>query len=339
MTRDTTLSSANVCSESCANGQFGMISIEGLTKKYGDHIALSDVGFTVRPGEVVGFLGPNGAGKTTTMNIIAGYVQPSSGTVSVDGYDVRRDPIEVKKRIGYLPEMAPLYGHLTIDEHLRFVCQVRDVEPSERDSHISSICDALGLTGMGGRLIRNLSRGYRQRVGMAQALIGDPPVLILDEPTVGFDPQQMIEMRRLIRSLSGEHTIILSSHILSEVSAVCDRVVIINEGKIVAEDTPENLARRQFGKSRLLVRARGPANEVVDKIRVIPGVVTAHSEDERELGTTDVVVEAESGLDVRDSLSMALCKAGMPILMMRPRESDLERIFLDLTQTDDEEGK
>ena len=220
-----------------------MIEVNNLTKQYGQHKAVDNISFKVEKGEILGFLGPNGAGKSTTMNIITGYISATEGTVKVDGFDILEQPGEVKKRIGYLPELPPLYMDMTVEEYLTFVCNIKKVSVHKQKEMLGKVMNAVKITDMRKRLIKNLSKGYKQRVGLAQAMIGEPQVLILDEPTVGLDPKQIIEIRNVIKSLGKDHTIILSSHILSEVSAVCDRVLIINKGKIVAIDTPENLAK------------------------------------------------------------------------------------------------
>ena len=308
-----------------------MIEVDGLTKNYGRIAALSDIRFKVGIGEVVGFLGPNGAGKSTTMNIISGYSRPTEGTVLIDGYDVADDPIEVKKRIGYLPEVPPLYGELTVDEFLRFVSRIKGIEKKDRENQIANVCHLVDVADVRTRLIGNLSRGYKQRVGLAQALLGDPSVLILDEPTIGLDPQQIIEMRDLIKFLSNNRTILLSSHILTEVSAVCSRVLIINKGRIVGEGTPSELSRKILSQDRLLIRVRGPADEVVECARAVEGVASANQVPAQEDDAVDIVVEADGNIDIRDRLCAALWKRGFTIRLMRPEGSSLEEAFLQLT--------
>ena len=240
-----------------------MIEIEHVSKRYGGKLAVNDATFTIGDGEILGFLGRNGAGKSTMMNIITGYISASSGRVLLDGYDILEQPREAKRRIGYLPEIPPLYVDMTVDEYLRFACKIKDVRSSQIKSHLDDVTELTRITDVRGRLIKNLSKGYRQRVGLAQALIGNPEVVILDEPTVGLDPRQIIEIRGLIRQLGEDHTIVLSSHILHEVADVCERVVIINQGQIVAQDTLENLTRSASDTARFRLRAAGPADEVI----------------------------------------------------------------------------
>ena len=231
-----------------------MIKVNNLTKKYGSTVALEDVSFSVKKGEVAGFLGPNGAGKSTTMNIITGYLSSTSGTVTIDGFDILEQPTEAKKKIGYLPEVPPLYPDMTVNEYLDFVYELKGAA-QKKEAHFKEICELTGISSVRGRLIRNLSKGYRQRVGIAQTLVGNPPVLILDEPTVGLDPKQIIEVRNLIKKLGQKHTVILSSHILSEVQAVCDRIIVLNNGKLVADSTSESLSDRLTDGHSLIVRA------------------------------------------------------------------------------------
>jgi ABC transporter. len=314
-----------------------MIEVENLTKDYGTVKAIDDVSFTVDKGEIVGFLGPNGAGKSTTMNIITGFISSTSGTVRVAGYDILENPLEVKRRIGYLPEQPPLYPDMTVSEYLDFCSQLKKVPPREWRSQKRDIMELVKITHVSHRLIRNLSKGYRQRVGMAQALVGSPEVLILDEPTVGLDPKQIIEIRKLIKALGKKHTIILSSHILPEVSAVCDRVIIINKGKIVAVDTPENLSKSLSDFSRFTITVAGPADRVKDILQSVYGVKEVqvsgtHGEDE-----TSFVVEADKDIDVRRPIFNKLASYGFPILELRSMNMTLEEIFLQLTTTEAKE--
>ncbi|MBQ7900726.1 MAG: ABC transporter ATP-binding protein, partial [Clostridia bacterium] len=248
-----------------------MIEISNLTKRYGNGVALENVSFTVNKGEILGFLGPNGAGKSTTMNIITGYISATSGTVTVDGYDNVANSMECKKMIGYLPEIPPLYNDMTVDEYMNFVYDIKKAK-QPRQEHISSILDTVGISDVSGRLIKNLSKGYKQRVGIAQALVGDPEILILDEPTVGLDPKQINEIRSVISELGKQRTVILSTHILPEVSAICDRVIIINKGKIVAEDTPENLSRKLTNDNKFVVRVAGDKGAIESIVSSIEGV-------------------------------------------------------------------
>lgn len=313
-----------------------MIQVENLTKKYGDHLAVDNISFAVEKGEILGFLGPNGAGKSTVMNIITGYISATDGTVKVDGYDILEEPEKVKSRIGYLPELPPLYGDMTVIEYLNFVSDIKGVGKEERQEDIKQVMDLVGIDNVKGRLINNLSKGYRQRVGLAQAILGNPEVLILDEPTVGLDPKQIIEIRNLIKDLGKEHTVILSSHILPEVSAVCDRVIIIDKGKIVASDTPENLSRRIGDSSKLFLRVAGPEKQVVKLLGNISGVKQAINQGSREPDTVDVIVEADKDIDIRKPVFNRLSEAGYPLLMMKPIDLTLEDIFLHVTT---EEGE
>lgn len=308
-----------------------MIKIENLTKRYGQHVAVDNLNFTVNEGEVVGFLGPNGAGKTTTMNIITGYISATEGTVTVDGYDILDNPEEVKKRIGYLPEFPPLYVDMTVKEYLDFVFDIKKANTKNKKQDMERIMELVRITDVQNRLIKNLSKGYRQRVGLAQALVGNPPVLILDEPTVGLDPKQIIEIRNLIKDLGRKHTIILSSHILPEVSAVCERVIIINKGKIVASDTPENLSRRLGESSKLSLRIAANEKQAIKVLRDVPGIKYVEAQGVKEPDTVDVWVEAEKDIDVRRPIFNALSRAGYPILQMKSMDLTLEEIFLQVT--------
>ncbi len=307
-----------------------MIQVENVTKKYGQRLAVDRLNFTVNRGEVLGFLGPNGAGKSTTMNIITGYLSATEGSVKLDGHDILEEPKAVKKQIGYMPELPPLYLDMTVRDYLSFVSDIKGVPRSRRRENIERSMEMLKIADVRGRLIKNLSKGYKQRVGIAQALIGTPPVLILDEPTIGLDPQQIIETRGLIRELGKEHTIILSSHILPEVQAVCSRVLIINRGRIVASDTPENLARGLSGDNRLSLRVAGAERDALAVARAVPQVVKAESVGSREPGTVDVVVEARKDQDVRREVFLAFARASLPLLMMKSMDLTLEEIFLNL---------
>jgi ABC-2 type transport system ATP-binding protein len=307
-----------------------LIQVESVTKKYGQRTAVDHLDFLVNKGEILGFLGPNGAGKSTTMNIITGYLSATEGSVKLDGHDILEEPREVKRQMGYMPEQPPLYLDMTVRDYLAFVADIKGVQRSRRKENIDKAMERTMITDQRGRLIKNLSKGYKQRVGLSQALIGTPPVLILDEPTIGLDPQQIIETRNLIRELGKEHTIILSSHILPEVQAVCTRVLIINKGKIVASDTPENLSRGLVGDNRLTLRIAAPEREVLALIHGIPDVIKASSIGSREPDTVDLVVEAQREKDIRRPLFHALAKAGYPILMMKTMDLTLEDIFLNL---------
>ena len=312
-----------------------MIEVKNLTKRYGSNVAIDHVSFSVDEGTIVGFLGPNGAGKSTTMNIITGYLSASEGSVTVSGHSILDEPSEVKKLIGYLPEMPPLYMDMTVKEYLNFMYDLKKVT-IPREKHIQEICSLVKIKDVYNRLIANLSKGYKQRVGLAQAILGDPRVLILDEPTVGLDPKQIIEIRNLIKSLSKKHTIILSSHVLSEVSAVCDRVVIINKGKLVASDTPENLSKQLQGMNRLQIRVAAPEKTALRLVGEIPGIAKMYSQGEHEPGTTDLVVETENNIDARKTVFNGMARANCPLLMMRPLYLSLEEIFLKVTHLDKE---
>ncbi len=307
-----------------------MIEVKNLTKRYGNHCAVHDISFHAVEGEVLGFLGPNGAGKSTTMNILTGYLSATEGTVTVNGHDILDEPNEAKANIGYLPEIPPLYPDMTVREYLNFMYDLKKCA-LPRTKHITEICRVLKIEDVYGRLIKNLSKGYKQRVGMAQALIGNPPVLILDEPTVGLDPNQIIEIRSLIKSLGKHHTVILSSHILPEVEAVCDRIVIINRGEIVANDTAENLSA-QFSKDRrLLVTVAGPAKESAELIAGIHGVLKVTDMAEKEPGAVTFALDLESGADIRRELFERLAQRDWPLLSSRSMAMSLEDIFINLT--------
>ena len=315
-----------------------MIEIQHVTKRYGDKLAVNDASFTIREGEILGFLGRNGAGKTTTMNIITGYISASSGTVTLDGYDILANPREVKRRIGYLPEIPPLYPDMTVNEYLRFVCAIKDVRHNRVKSHLDDITSLVGLEEVRGRLIRNLSKGYRQRVGMAQALVGNPEVVILDEPTVGLDPKQILEVRRLIRQLGENHTIVLSSHILPEVADVCDRLVIIHQGRIVAEDSLEHLIHPESETRKVRLRVAGPEEEVLSALRATEGVEQVDALGTREADSVDYLLHAREGCDIRRAVFAAMAERGWPILIQRPVDLELEDVFLQLTGDSGEEA-
>ena len=313
-----------------------MIEIMNLTKHYGRIQAVNDISFTVQPGEIVGFLGPNGAGKTTTMNILTGYIPSTAGIVKVGGYDVMEEPEKVKSQIGYLPEQPPLYFDLTVLEYLMFVAELKKVQKISRKPQVDEAMEMMMIGDHKNRLIKNLSKGYKQRVGFAQALIGEPEVLILDEPTIGLDPRQIIEIRRLIKSLGKKHTIILSSHILQEVSAVCERVIIINKGRIAAVDTPENLSKGMGGASRLSLTIAGAPPAIISALEDIYGVTSVEKTGDRERGAANYVVESDKEIDVRRPLFFALAKINCPILEMRSLDFSLEEIFLELVASEHE---
>jgi len=314
-----------------------MIEIENLTKDYGRVKAIDNVSFTVEKGEIVGFLGPNGAGKTTTMNIITGFISSTSGTVRVAGYDILEHPVEVKRHIGYLQEQPPLYQDMTVSEFLDFCARLKKVGSREWRSQKKDIMELVKITHVSHRLIKNLSKGYKQRVGLAQALVGSPEVLIFDEPTVGLDPKQIIEIRKLIRALGKNHTIILSSHILPEVSAVCDRVIIINKGRIAAVDTPENLSKKLSDFSRFTITIAGPQKKVKEILRGVYGVKDVEVSAARSEDEASYIVEADKDMDVRRPIFNQLAQAGYPILELRSLNLSLEEIFLQLTTTEAKE--
>ena len=275
-----------------------MIEINNLVKNYGSKFALDDISFKVAKGEIVGFLGPNGAGKSTTMNILTGYLSSTSGEAKVGGIDILENPNEAKKLIGFLPEQPPLYIDMTVEEYLNFVYDIKACK-LKRDAHIEEVMKVTKIDDVRHRLIKNLSKGYRQRVGIAQALIGNPPVIIFDEPTVGLDPKQIIEIRNLIRNLGKTHTVILSTHILSEVQSVCDRIIIINEGKIIADEKTESITQAVEDNRRYSVKVCGPVREVQNVLSHLPGVISAEQTGERELDSYTYVIESEKGVDIR----------------------------------------
>ena len=307
-----------------------MIEIKNLTKIYGEKRAVDNISFTVKQGEILGFLGPNGAGKTTTMNIITGYIGATSGNVLVDGADTLDSPMECKKKIGYLPEQPPLYMDMTVSEYLDFVFELKSPKCDKKE-HLKGIMDIVKITDVKDRLIKNLSKGYKQRVGIAQALVGDPEILILDEPTVGLDPKQIIEIRNVIKQLGKNRTIILSSHILPEVSAICERVIIINNGKIMAIDTPENLASKLSGDNRLMIRVEGMPSQIEKALHTVEGILSIEGLGQKEDNTYDYIIEAQKGADIRKKVFSALAKEEMPILMSKTVGLSLEEVFLQLT--------
>ena len=308
-----------------------MIEVSGLTKYYGSKKAVEDLNFTINSGEVVGFLGPNGAGKSTTMNILTGYLSATSGSAKIDGMDILDDPIEAKRHIGYMPEQPPLYLDMTVEEYLNFAAELKGVKSSSKRKHIAEICENVSITHVKGRLIKNLSKGYKQRVGLAMALIGDPDTLILDEPTVGLDPIQIIEIRNVIKELGRHRTVVLSSHILSEVQAICERVLVINNGTIVANDTPEKLSANISGEHKLNVQVAGPQSSVMSVLRSVDGMTSVALRRDNEDGTANFVIESDPSVDIRKPMFFALAKAEYPILSLQPLDMSLEDIFLRLT--------
>ncbi|NLL35146.1 MAG: ATP-binding cassette domain-containing protein [Clostridiales bacterium] len=311
-----------------------MIEVSHLTKKYGDKRGVDNISFKINEGEIVGFLGPNGAGKTTTMNIITGYLSATSGVAKVADIDVLEDPIAAKKHIGYLPEHPPLYLDMKVSEYLDFVYELKRADTPNRNDHISEICELVGISEVYNRVCKNLSKGYRQRVGLAQALIGNPEVLILDEPTVGLDPRQIVEIRNVIKELGKRRTIILSTHILSEVEQICERVLVIDKGIIIADDTPEDLAAHVSGEHKLAVRIAGPQRNIIQTLRSIDGIRQVTPLANREKDAFDFLVESHPKIDVRKPMFNALAKAGYPLLMVRPHDMSLEDIFISLTENE-----
>ena len=301
-----------------------MIEVQHLTKRYGPVTAVDDVSFTVERGEILGFLGPNGAGKTTTMRVLTGYMPPSEGTALVAGYDVLDQPIEAKRRTGYLPETPPLYPDMTVREYLTFVARIKGVPRKESKARIADVAD---------RHCGKLSKGYRQRVGLAQALVHNPEVLILDEPTAGLDPKQIIETRELIKGLAGDHTIILSTHILPEVSQTCQRIVIINKGKVVAVDTPDNLTSRLRGAETMYLQVDAPGADAAAALQGVPGVTRVAISDTKQQ-MVGFEVDSDKGRDVRRDLAAAVVGRGWGLLEMRPLRMSLEEIFLEVTTED-----
>ena len=314
-----------------------MIKVENLTKKYGNHLAVNKLSFEVQKGQIYGFLGPNGAGKTTTMNMMTGYLAATSGTVTINGYDMSTQPEQAKKCIGYLPEIPPLYPDMTVLEYLRFVAELKKVPKSERDEQLQEMMKMVGIDDVKMRLIKNLSKGYKQRVGLAGAVIGYPEVIILDEPMVGLDPKQIMEIRALIKKLSEQHTILLSSHILSEISTICDHILIIANGALVASDSPEGLQKLMDKSTEIEITALGTkekAKEILDKIELVQSYTLEEAVEEN--GITLKVITKDNA-DIRKELSVALTNADMPVLSMKKIEKSLEDIFLQLTEATGEE--
>ena len=312
-----------------------MIEVKNLTKRYGDHTAVKNLSFQVEEGQIYGFLGPNGAGKSTTMNMITGYIASTEGTVVINGHDILEEPEEAKKDIGYLPEQPPLYMEMTVLEYLRLAADLKKVPKKDRETMIQDIMDMVQITPMKDRLIRNLSKGYKQRTGLAQALMGYPEVIILDEPTVGLDPKQIIEIRDLIKSLAKKHTVILSSHILSEVSAICDYVMIISHGELVASDTPENLAKLMEGENTLeltIKASQKKTEEILDSVEEITERELTKNEDD----TIEISLKTKDDTDIREKIFYACAENMCPILRMENKRVSLEDIFLELTSQEKE---
>jgi ABC-2 type transport system ATP-binding protein len=308
-----------------------VIEVQHLTKRYGPHVAVNDVSFTVPKGEVVGFLGPNGAGKSTTMNILTGYLSATSGDVTIDGVNILEAPEAIKKRIGYLPENPPVYAEMTVREFLHFVCRIKKVPRSEVKSRIESGLHTVGITEVYTRLIGNLSKGYRQRVGLAQALMGNPDILILDEPTAGLDPKQIIEIRELIKHLGKDRTVILSSHILHEVSEICPRIMIIHEGRIVADGAPATIGENLFDTMQVVLTVASDSERATSVLAGVPRILRSEVLASSEPETTELLVESEKGVDLRRDLFSAFSRKEVPLLGIRTRNMTLEEIFLQLT--------
>jgi ABC-2 type transport system ATP-binding protein len=308
-----------------------MIEINHLVKKYGDHVAVDDISLTVESGKIYGFLGPNGAGKSTTMNIITGYLGATDGEVRINGHDIFKEPEEAKKCIGYLPEIPPLYEDMTVREYLDFVSELKQLEKSLRKRYVEEAMETTGITDVSHRMIRNLSKGYRQRVGFAQAILGYPEIIILDEPTVGLDPKQIIEIRELIRSLGEKHTVILSSHILTEISAVCDHVFIISKGKLVASDATENLLSLMSGAQEIDLTVRTQAEEAQSLLESLSEIERVELLQEHD-AEADLRVYAVKGADVRETVFALLAQNQIPVLEMHTVIKSLEDVFLEITQ-------
>ena len=311
-----------------------MIEVKDLVKKYGSHLAVDHLSFTLESGKIYGFLGPNGAGKSTTMNIMTGYLGATQGSVLIDGHDILKEPEEAKKHIGYLPELPPLYMDMTVQEYLEFAAELKKLPKEKRESDISEVMKLTRLQDVSDRLIKNLSKGYKQRVGLAQAVLGFPEIIILDEPTVGLDPKQIIEIRELIRTLSKKHTVILSSHILAEVREVCDYILIISKGKLVASDTPENLELLRNGASSLELEVKAAPETARAILSTIDDIdaMEMHSENEN---LTRVKLETKNGADIREAIFYAFAEEKCPLLEMKTAKASLEDIFMELTQKEE----
>lgn len=313
-----------------------MIEISHLTKKYGTHVAVDDLNLTIEPGRIYGFLGPNGAGKSTTMNMITGYLGATEGTIKINGFDILAQPEEAKKCIGYLPELPPLYMDMTVEEYLLFAAELKKIPKENRKPYVEDAMATTKITDMRGRLIKNLSKGYRQRVGLAQAILGYPEVIILDEPTVGLDPKQIIEIRDLIQNLGKKHTVILSSHILSEVRAVCDYIFIISHGKLVASEETEELVERMSGGQVIELKLKAEEEKVKEAFADTEEIASVETKELPEDGVTEVTVTAEKNKDVREEIFHICAESDMPILEMINGGKSLEDIFLELTSKEEE---
>lgn len=307
-----------------------MIKVENVTKKYGSYIAVNNMNFEVKEGEIVGFLGPNGAGKTTTMSMITGFIEPTSGYVEINGYNVSKKAKKAKREIGYMPETTPLYNELTPKEFIRYMAELKGVKRKEKNAEIERVIKAVNIEDVQNKLIRNLSRGYRQRVSLAGALVGNPKVLILDEPTVGLDPKQVAQIRSLIKALGKDHTIILSSHILSEISQICKKVIIINKGKLIAVDTPENLKKKEMGANVLLVTVEDTENKIEETVKKMPEISEFKLIRVLPDGTKQYSISTKQDKDIRKAVFSEFAKAGMTIFELKKAETTLEDVFIDL---------
>lgn len=312
-----------------------MVEVTNLTKKYGSITAVDDISFSIAEGEIVGLLGPNGAGKTTTMNMLTGYISTTSGQIKIDGYDILEQPIEAKKRIGYLPEHPPLYTDMTVKDYLSFVYALKRIK-LDRKEHLLGIMDLVGLTDVKNRIIKHLSKGYQQRVGLAQALVGNPKVLILDEPTVGLDPNQIIEIRKLIHDLGKTHTVMISSHILPEISEICEKVIIINKGKLVAMDYTQALLEKSGSSDRMIIRIAGEEEELLKNLCQIEGILAAETVREAEDGIYEFSLQIDPASGVQNTLTIDLAAKGVSVLMIQQEATTLEKVFAELTKEDRE---
>ena len=310
-----------------------MIEVKNLVKRYGDHVAVKNLSFTVEEGQIYGFLGPNGAGKSTTMNIITGYLASTEGEVLINGHNILEEPEEAKKCIGYLPELPPVYTDMTVLEYLKFVAELKKIPKDQRKKQILEVMNLVKITDMQNRLIKNLSKGYRQRVGLAQAVLGFPEIIILDEPSVGLDPKQIIEIRELIRQLAKKHTVILSSHILAEVREVCDYILIISKGKLVASDTPENLERNLGDSDLIEVETKASPDEVRRILETVDGIRSISTK-HLENGITWAQVQEKKNTDIREKVFQAFAQNHQPLLKLNPLQVSLEDVFMELTQSD-----
>lgn len=311
-----------------------MIEVRNLVKKYGNHLAVDHLDFTIEAGRIYGFLGPNGAGKSTTMNIMTGYLGATEGEVLIDGHDILKEPEEAKRHIGYLPEQPPLYMDMTVREYLKFAAELKKIPRAEREDAITEVEKMVRIKDVENRLIKNLSKGYRQRVGLAQAVLGFPEIIILDEPSVGLDPKQIIEFRELIRRLAKRHTVILSSHILAEVREVCDYILIISKGKLVASDTPENLEKMLGDTDTIEIEAKAPQALTKEILKTIPGIEQASVKASGEEGVAAAVIKEKKGEDVRESIFRAFAEKNVPLLTLQTRHVSLEDVFMELTQNE-----